>query len=525
MKKQVLIFFFYALCFCHMVAAQGFRNPVLSGFHADPSVCRAGDDYYLVNSTFQFFPGVPVYHSKDLIHWEQVGACLTRPSQVNLENTDGNSGIYAPTIRYHEGRFYMITTIYPSRRHFYVYTDDPAGEWSDPITIDFAIGSCDPTLFFDDGKCYFLWKDEYIKICEIDVKTGKQLSEIKRLWSGLGGRYPEGPHLYKKDGFYYLMIAEGGTEHGHHVTIARSRFLDGPYEPCPANPILSHFNKEMQNSPIQGLGHADLVEGTDGSWWMICLGYRTSGYLQHVMGRETFLAPVRWDKDAWPVVNGNGTIQLEMDCKTLPQVPMPEEISLDHFDNPEMQLFWSYICNPDMVNYSLKERKSFLRMRASDVSIDNLGAPTFIGRRQTELNFQATTCLDVNGLKEGDEAGIIAYAAHLNHYEVQVTCRNGSRYVQAVIRIGQMKHIAYEAKLDSRIVYLRITSDKDFYHLWYSEDNRSFKLLASMEYRYLSTETIGGFTGVHLGLFVQNSRPTKGYADFDFFDYQTGPDF
>lgn len=147
MKKQVLIFFFCALCFCHMVAAQGFRNPVLPGFHADPSVCRAGDDYYLVNSTFQFFPGVPVYHSKDLIHWEQIGACLTRPSQVNLENTDGNSGIYAPTIRYYEGQFYMITTIYPSRRHFYVYTDDPAGEWSDPITIDFAIGSCDPTLF------------------------------------------------------------------------------------------------------------------------------------------------------------------------------------------------------------------------------------------------------------------------------------------------------------------------------------------------------------------------------------------
>lgn len=273
------------------------------------------------------------------------------------------------------------------------------------------------------------------------------------------------------------------------------------------------------------MGHADLVEGTDGSWWMICLGYRTSGYLQHVMGRETFLAPVRWDKDAWPVVNGNGTIQLEMDCPTLPQVPMPEEIALDHFDRPEMQLFWSYLCNPDTANYSLEERKGFLRMKASDVLIDSLGSPTFVGRRQTELNFQATACLDASGLKEGDEAGIVAYAARLNHYETQVTCRNGHKYVQAVIRIGQMKHIASEVRIDGHIVYLRITSDKDFYHLWYSEDNRSFKRMASMEYRYLSTETIGGFTGVHLGLFAQNNGSVGGYADFDFFDYQVTSTF
>lgn len=275
MKKHSLISLaFWALTF--LCYGQGFVNPVLPGFHADPSVCRAGEDFYLVNSTFQYFPGVPVYHSKDLINWEQIGACLTRPSQVDLEHTDENSGIYAPTIRYHEGRFYMITTLFSSRKHFYVYTDNPAGEWSEPIEIEFTRGSCDPTLFFDEGRCYFLWKDVYIKICEIDVKTGKQLSPIKRLWSGEGGRYPEGPHIYKKDGYYYLMLAEGGTEHGHHVNIARSRFLDGPYEPNPSNPILSHFSGEMQNSEIQGLGHADLIQAPDSTWWMICLGYRTS---------------------------------------------------------------------------------------------------------------------------------------------------------------------------------------------------------------------------------------------------------
>ena len=242
------------------------------------------------------------------------------------------TGIYAPTIRYHEGRFYMVTTVYPSRKHFYVYTDDPKGEWSDPIYIDFVTGSCDPTLFFDEGKCYFLWKEGEIKICEIDVRTGKQLGEIHRLWSGLGGRYPEGPHIYKKDGYYYLMLAEGGTEHGHFVTISRSRYLFGPYEPNPANPILTHFSMKMQNSPIQGLGHADLVQAPDGSWWMICLGYRTHGYLQHVMGRETFLAPVTWEEGGWPIVNRDGTLQLDMKCKTLPQVPMPLEPTKDDFN-------------------------------------------------------------------------------------------------------------------------------------------------------------------------------------------------
>ena len=167
-----------------------------------------------------------------------------------------NAGIYAPTIRYHEGRYYMVTTIFPSRRHFYVWTDDPSKEWSDPVFIDFAIGSCDPTLFWDEGKCYFLWKaaaDETrpgikpgeINICEIDVHTGRRTGDVHHLGTGLGGRYPEGPHIYKKDDYYYMMLAEGGTEHGHHVNILRSRSLFGPYEPNPANPILTHFSMNV----------------------------------------------------------------------------------------------------------------------------------------------------------------------------------------------------------------------------------------------------------------------------------------
>ena len=515
-----------------MACAQGFKNPVLPGFHADPSVCRAGDDFYLVNSTFQYFPGVPVFHSKDLVNWEQIGNCLTRPSQVDLKGTDGNSGIYAPTIRYHNGRFYMVTTVFPSRRHFYVWTDNPAGEWSEPIVIDFAIGSCDPTLYFEDNKCYFLWKEGDIKICEIDVESGKRLGEIHHLGTGLGGRYPEGPHIYKKDGYYYLLLAEGGTEHGHHVNILRSKSLFGPYEPNPVNPILTHFSMKMQNSPIQGLGHADLVQAPDSSWWMICLGYRTSGYLQHVMGRETMLAPVQWEQGGWPVVNGDGTLQTDMKCETLPLVPMAKDPEREEFNYTKrnapkdsyhslgLPMGWMSLCNPDYANYSLTERKGWLRLRPTTTDLSMTANPTFVARRQTELNFTATALFDLSHLTEGMQAGITAYAAPLNHYDVIAEKRNGVIHIKSNVRLGQTCHSERAVELNGNMAYLRITSDKDFYYMQMSSDGINFNQLAKMEYRFLSTETIGGFTGVMLGLFTQCGSDTNGLVDIDWFEYK-----
>ncbi len=521
---------------------QGFRNPVLPGFHADPSVCRAGDDFYLVNSTFQYFPGVPVFHSKDLIHWEQVGNCLTRPSQLDLtglykqDNPElgwTNAGVYATTIRENKGRFYMVTTVFPSRRHFYVWTDNPAGEWSEPIVIDFAIGSCDPTLYFEGDKCYFLWKEGDIKICEIDVETGKKIGEIHHLGTGLGGRYPEGPHIYKKDGYYYLMLAEGGTEQGHHVNILRSRNLFGPYEPNRANPILSHFNMEMQGSEIQGLGHADLVQAPDSTWWMICLGYRTSGYLLHVMGRETMLAPVRWDENAWPVVNGNGTLTTDMRCTTLSQVPMPldpvrEEFNYVKRDVPAASYSsiglpwgWHSIGNPDYSRYSLTERKGWLRLKPTTTTLDKATSPTFVARRQTEKVFTATTLLDASHIGEGMQTGITAYAAPLNHYDVIVEKRDGKLYAKANIRIGELAHCDKEVPLNSNKVYLRITSDAAYYYMQVSDDGKRFQTLAKMDFRYVSTEVIGGFTGVMLGAFAQCTSTDNMYADFDWFEYKT----
>ena len=195
----------------------------MKGFNPDPSVCRVGDDYYMVTSTFHYFPGVPLYHSKDLVNWEHIGHVLDRESQLPLPDAHAGQGIFAPTIRYHEGTFYMITTNCSGLGNFIVSTKDPYGAWSDPVTVDMP--GIDPDLFWDeDGKCYYSGSaNDNIMFCQINPDTGEKLTTPKIIWNGTGGRYPEAPHIYKKDGWYYLMIAEGGTEYAHGVTIARSR--------------------------------------------------------------------------------------------------------------------------------------------------------------------------------------------------------------------------------------------------------------------------------------------------------------
>lgn len=243
-----------------------YLNPVLPGFYPDPSVCRVGPDYYLVTSSFEYFPGVPIFHSLDLIHWHQIGHCLTRASQLALANISSSQGIYAPTLRYHRGRFYMVTTNVSASGNFYVYTDNPAGEWSEPIWLQQE--GIDPSLCFDGDHTYLTSSGDRplpgIYQCEIEIETGRQLTEARYLWRGTGGRFPEAPHLYHIGDYYYLFIAEGGTEYGHMETLARSRSPWGPFEPCPHNPLLTHRNDGYH--PIQGTGHADLIETHDESW-------------------------------------------------------------------------------------------------------------------------------------------------------------------------------------------------------------------------------------------------------------------
>ncbi|MFA5694857.1 MAG: glycoside hydrolase family 43 protein [Proteiniphilum sp.] len=517
---KCLLPLFCIIYWCTSSFGQGYQNPVIPGFHPDPSICKVEDSYYLVTSSFEYFPGVPIFQSNDLVHWRQIGHCLTRPSQLDLEKSGVSGGIYAPTIRYHDGIFYMATTNITGGGNFIVHTKDPAGEWSDPVWL--RQGGIDPSLYFEGGKCYLSTNpDNCIYLCEINPLTGEQISEIKPIWSGTGGRYPEAPHIYKKDGWYYLLISEGGTEYGHMVTIARSKFIYGPYESNPANPILTHRNMNAQTNPIQGTGHADLIQANDGTWWMVFLAFRPQSGQHHLLGRETFLSPVRWDSDTWPVVNGNGTVQLQMDVPTLPLQPdVPKSYCTD-FNESKLGFEWNYLRNPQSDNYSLSEKKGYLHLKATTVTLDGTSSPTFVGRRQEHIQFTATVVMDLIDAHKNDESGITVFMNNRSHYDLFIKeGEGGKRTLVLRYRLGVFNPIAREVVIPRGDIHLQVRGDKDYYSFLYSTDGFNFNMLDKMDVRYISTETAGGFTGIYLGLFAIGAKPSsQAYATVDHFGY------
>ncbi len=492
-----------------------YQNPILTGTYPDPSICRVGSDYYLVVSSFCYFPGVPIFHSRDLVHWRQIGHCLTRPSQLNVVGVASAHGIFAPTIRYHDGRFYMVTTLVGGGGNFYVHTEDPAGEWSDPIWVD--VDGIDPTLFFDDdGRVYLVSTSEPpqgIYLIEIDLATGKGISERNMIWTGTGGRHPEAPHIYRHNGYYYLLISEGGTSYGHCITIARSKHLWGPYESCPDNPIFSHQNH--YDHPIQATGHADLVTDEAGNWWMICLAIRpTTLYFQsHHLGRETMLAPVSWNEDGWLVINNGQLLEFEMDAPLPPahvwDVPAPR----DDFDAPELALDWNFIRNPRPNMYSLTERVGHLRLYGNANTLDTLH-PTFVGRRQREFVSVISASLQFDPQAHGEEAGISIYQTEIHHYEVGMMHDSGVRWLFVRLRNGDVTAVVAKIQWESSQVVLMIHSTATHYRLGYADDKGVFHPLATAQTRYVSSEIAGSFTGVWLGMYVVGAT----HADFDWFE-------
>ena len=534
MKSKLLIFWLIVLPFVgsgqqsNSVPATSFPNPVIPGFNPDPSVCRAGDDYYLVTSTFEYFPGVPVYHSKDLINWEHIGYCLTRKSQLLLDNCRSSGGIYAPTIRYNNGTFYMVTTNVTDKGNFYVHTKNPAGDWSEPIWV--KQGGIDPTLFFDDDSRNYLVTNATadgktgIALSEINIETGEILSPIRHIWGGTGGRYPEAPHIYKINGWYYLMIAEGGTEYGHMETIARSKNIWGPYESNPGNPILTHRGLPGQYLQVQGTGHADLIEAHDGSWWMVFLAFRKAGGDFHHLGRETFLTPVTWNKEGWPEVSPDDVVLPGLKTKTLPLVPVAPQPERDEFDKARLDLCWNFLRNPDPALWSLADKPGFLALKGSDITLDQASSPAFVGRRQQHFNCTATTELEFDPAAEGEKAGITVLMNEKHHYDLCITKEGEKRYILLSYRIGNLKHIAYQSPIPPGKVQLRISSEPNWYTFSYlPEGSAAFINAGKMESRYLSSEVAGGFTGVYLGMFAEGegkSPDTPAY--FGWFEYAKG---
>ena len=469
-----------------------FRNPVIPGFHPDPSLCRVDEDYYLATSTFAWWPGIQLFHSRDLVHWRPLGGACTRPSQLNLRGRRPAGGIFAPTLRHHDGRFWLICTDQSGQGNFVLTAADAAGPWSDPVLLPEVVG-IDPSLTWDeDGTALVAWTRDGQEIlgAPADLTTGKLLAPPRLLWQGTGNKCPEAPHLYRIGTTWYQVLAEGGTEYGHLVSIARGPSPWGPWEACPHNPVLSH--RRHWRAKVQATGHGDLLQAHDGSWWMAFLGIRPVGGMFHCLGRETFLTPVTW-QDGWPVIAS--PLPEELPAPSWGLRPWPAEPLRDDFDAPALGPRWNHLREVLPHAWSLTERPGHLRLRGQADRLDTVhGSPLLIAR-PLEAHVQTMAVhLEVEDLSEGGEAGVTLLMDHRHHDEIYVTLSAGRRVVRVRRRIGDLQVVVGEVTAPAEACTLAIAV---------AAPTTAFQLngqtIATGETRYLSTEVTGGFSGLMTG--------------------------
>lgn len=511
------------------------KNPILSGFYPDPSICAVGEDFYLVNSTFAYFPGVPIFHSKDLAHWEQIGNILDRKSQLPLNDCGHSAGIYAPTIRYYDGKFYMITTNVSGGGNFIVTAEKPEGPWSEPYYLGQEAQGIDPSLFFDeDGKCYYVgtrsnsegskyYGDNEIWLQELDLVSMKLTGSSQILWRGAfqNAVWAEGPHLYKVNGYYYLMIAEGGTGPNHGITIARSKALNGPYESNQNNPILTHrhLGKEY---PIVYVGHGDLVEAYDGSWYIVMLASRPCGGYTN-MGRETFLAKVTWE-DGWPVINpfiGKLEDYVEVSLKEKKVIPQDP---VYHFDGKKLPHAFVMLRNPEPDMYSLEENTGYLRLYLRPEALRDKKSPSFIGLRQTHHNYQVNTKMEFGGIFDNESAGLAIIQSNEYHVRFEICQREGHRYVALVSCIKGKDNIVAESEIrksdEKEAIFMKIVNQGQKADFYYKLEEEWIILAKDMDIHFLSTEVAGGFTGCVVGMYASsNGKASNSFVDYPWFSY------
>jgi alpha-N-arabinofuranosidase len=498
-------------------AAGTFSNPIIPGFHPDPSICRAGDDYYLVNSSFEYFPGLPIYHSRDLTHWELIANALDRPSQLPLKGANDASGLFAPTIRYWKGLFYLVCDNTNNGGSFIVTARNPKGPWSEPLWLkDYPM---DASLFFDDnGKVYFTRfagsEKGGISQAELDIRTGK-MGSMRLIWNDTSLPWNEGPHLYKINGWYYLMLAEGGTFKDHREMIGRSKSPWGPFEPSPLNPVITESDEPA--NPIQNAGHGDMVQIQDGSWWMVFLGIRPQNGVS-VLGRETFLAPITW-KDGWPVAGEAHHARLTMPAPKLPVFHAAQPLTHTSFAIAALGPEWVHVRNADPADFSLSARPGYLRIRSSGASLNRRDdAPAFVGRRQASFSEVIRTRMDFPPSRDGAEAGICVRANDSNHNEVGVARVNGNLQVFARSHIKDQDKPLASVPVKSGSLQLEIAASPQTYRFSYSLDGQNWIKLAEAPAADLSRENAGGFTGTVVGLYASSAQGTGDAADFAWFE-------
>lgn len=507
-----------------------FYNPILQGCYPDPSICRRGDDYYLVCSSFAMFPGVPIFHSTDLVNWRQIGHVLDRDSQLKVSGAGASNGIYAPTIRYneHNKTFYMITTQTSYMGNMLVKTQDPEKGWSDPINLHF--GGIDPSLFFDDdGKAYIIHNDapkkslwdghRVIKLWEYDLEDDQLIPGSDKVIVD-GGTKPEkhpfwieAPHIYKKDGRYYLMCAEGGTGENHSEVVFVSDKVDGPYKEAANNPILSQrYLNPSRPYRVDQAGHSDVVEGKDGKWYGVFLALRTNRQGHSLTARETFILPVDWS-GMFPVFE-NGLIPLE------PKLKMPAGVEnrqgkedflpcgnfsfTDDFTSDRLNKRWVGI-RQNPADFSTMMKGGGVRIRPYSNNISEAKALSALWLRQMHGNFTFTTTLKYRPKSEKDLAGIACFQNRNAQIVFGLTSLNGKAVLKLVKRWKDRSEILAmtEISSESNPIELRISAVGERFLFAYSEDGIHFREVApAVQADFLSTTVAGGFVGNMLGLYA-----------------------
>lgn len=539
--KQVIRFLCMVMCL-HVFGQKGpenFQNPILSGFFPDPSICRVGDTYYLVNSSFEWFPGLPVHESKDLVNWKLIGYGLSRPTQINYkEGLDNSMGIFAPTIRHHRGTFYIICTMVGGNGNFIITSKDPAGPWSDPMWIEDAPG-IDPSLFWDDdGTCYYTgtglvdgatkdWPGRGgIWMQEIDPDKGTLKGKKKQLTYGhaSNARWPEGPHLYKIDGEYLLLIGEGGTGEYHAVTVFNSKDLWGAYVPNHANPVMTHRHLG-DTHPIGQTGHADLVQTQAGAWWSVMLAKRkVDRYI--TLARETFLAKVEMteqESGITPVFNpGKGLLQVEQERPELPWTPVPKTPRKDDFTDGKLALNWNFLRTPKTNWYTVRD--GFLNLKVRPQTTEELKNPSFVARRTTDHRYEAATKFSFDAKKENEKAGLVIYRRNGHNLKlikqkdalvlIQVYQKNNNEVIQPI----EIAKVPYSN--DSVIFHVKVDGIKAQFS--YGNSLETLTPIGQIQdYSILSDEIAKRFNGVYIGMYATSSgEESDQIASFDWFLYR-----
>lgn len=531
MKAVQLIGVLLIITFSFSLKAQTipneFTNPVLSGFNPDPSICRVNDDYYMVTSSFTWYPGIPIYHSKDLVNWELVGHGINRPGMISLKKVNDNEGIWAVTIRYYDGLFYLITNCRKCGGNFYITAKNPKGPWSDPVWLKDAPG-VDPSLFWDkDGKCYYTgnqwggfkksWPHQTaIWIQELDLHRKKLVGKRKILTYGYAGNaaYAEAPHIYKVNNKYVLIMAEGGTDYYHAVTAFKSDSLFGPYVADRVNPVLSH-RQLGREYPIQAVGHADLVQTQKGEWYAVCLGKRMIEG-QNPLSRETFLCQVKFENST-PIFNpGFGKVLLQQKRPDLPWAPIQDLNGKDDFDSENLALKWHFVKIPAKKFYKLEDGSLHLFLQPE--TVDSLTYADMILQKVKDLHYTAIAKLNFRTDKRNEAAGMILYRTANGYYSLM---KNKQGIVLTKKYLGR-KSVIKKMPYKKEEVYLKVEANGINVRFGFGATPDEITHIGGKQsLKVISDNKFNRFNGPGIGLYATgNGKQSKNKATYGWFEYK-----